>query len=141
MDRLFLPIYARLLAAMVAATLAIYVFVVPKIEARVKRNFVAALTPTLSLLAEQIDRELRASPERSPEILRDATDRFEVPCRIVFMSALELEDRERASLERGEIVARGHLPDIILFAPIGNAERVLKWGPLAPNNPIGGERG
>lgn len=139
MDRLFLPIYARLLAAMVAAVLAIYIVVVPKIQARVRRNFTAALSPTLSLIADQMDRELRADPSRPPVL--DAGDRFEVPVRVISRASAELDRREVEELDRGDIVVVGNVPDLTLFARVGQTEHVLRWGPLAPANPIGEERG
>lgn len=144
MDRLFVAIYARLLAAMIASVLAIYVVVVPRVDRRVTENFATALSPTLSLVAGLVDRELRRVPGTPPgesTILADVGERFHVPCRVVRHDSLSLTEPQRASLDRGEIVVQGFMPDIVLLVRVGQSEHVLRWGSFSPPNPIGGERG
>ena len=141
MDRLFLGFQLKLVLSLLAAGILSAQIIAPRVDQQVRTNIAESMSLPLRVMAEALAEEQERRPGPSAFLAR-AMQVSTTPLAVLSRSTIELPPPLLEKLDRGEVLsAEGYFLRAVLYARIGNTEKVLRLGPLNPIHPLGGGRG
>ncbi len=140
MDRLFLHVYAWIVAAVVIAAVLVQTIVLPRVTERVTTNVAWSLKAPMAVLHEEIAAE-QAKGGGPDAVVARVAKRFDVPVVLVPASQINLTEASAERLARGEVVGSNDFPGTLVVAPVPGDPRVIAVGPVIPVHPYAEGRG
>jgi two-component system sensor histidine kinase RstB len=138
MDRLFVRIYLKLFASLLAAALLSGLWAIPRAQQVVQRNITASFAPVVALAATTLGEAARRGEDLEPLLAKLRAGGLGAA--LLPREQVRLGLEAEAQLDRGEPVLRGPNSDLHVYVRIPGTARVLREGPLLRANPVGGSR-
>jgi signal transduction histidine kinase len=139
-DRLFFRIQLHMLASLLFAGILGAIFVAPRINERINKNIEESTSVPVAIMA-QLLADSHAPEGDIHQSLQRASARFRVPVEFIRRSDANLDDRELARLDRGEVVRTGRTFRAHVFVRIEGQDKLVRLGPLNVVPPMSGAPG